>query len=191
MNIYWDLDNHVFVKSLTYGQELSRIDLILRDLVPVTLYLCRPSSTDQSYVAEAAPSGYSVKFGLKLSTALSGGYLAFQGTWTGSGSGASSKYAADIDLNTVELIANMAASAYVDYTAEFTLQDAAGVNKDSSQITMRVTADVIRAGGATPTAGDSWPWIEEFTVSGRKCVRISNSDGEVLAQYAPPGVTIP
>lgn len=189
MNIYWDIQNHRFLSDVQSGQRINRLDWILRDQVPVTLYICQPNSTG-GYTVQEAPASYSVVFGLKAE--YDGALIASQSTWTLSGSGTGATYPATVDLNTTEAIAaiSSADTDYIDAIAEFTLQDANGVNRDSTQVTCRITNDINRPTEAQPAAAANTLW-EEFVHSGQKCVRVKNTDGVTLAVFTPPGVTYP
>lgn len=194
MNIYWDIQNHVFVLGTSDSQELQQLDWTLRDQVPMNLYIVTPTSGAQGYTQQEAPSGYSIRFAIKQSGSFSGDPLAAGYTWTLVGTGASAYYTGSIDLNTAALIAVVEAVTqtedYLDLTAEFAFQDGSGNQRDSTQITARITKDVNRTGEAEPAPYNTYPY-QEFTHSGKKCIRIKNSDGETLAVFTPPGVTYP
>ena len=193
MKLYWDIQNHEFVMGLTDSQTLQRLDWILRDQVPVELYIVTPN-TSQGYTQQEAPSGYTIRCGVKASGSFSGNPLATNYTWTLVGSGATAYYTGTVNLNTSELIAVVEAESqtedYLDLVAEFCFQDGSGNNRDSSQLTCRVTKDINRTGQAEPAPYNTFPYVE-FTHSGKKCIRIQNSDGEILAVFTPPGVTYP
>lgn len=187
--IYWDIKNHIFITSLANTQEVSQFDWVLRDKFPVQLYIVQPDDTTLEYTQQEAPSGFSVKFSCKVAGSLDGAPLVFQGTWTLQGSGATAYYTADVDLNTVALIAAVAASSTtdeLDIVGEFTFENAAGQNQDSTQVTIRIAADVHRSTDATP-ASYSPLWQEYTNANGAKCLRIMNSDGQTLAVLTPPG----
>lgn len=189
MNIFWDKENHEFVAGLSDSNLVTRLDWILRDTVPVVLYIVTPSTTDQTYTPAAAPAGYSPRFSLKASGSFDGAALAAQATWTQT-LDADSKivYTANISLNTAALIAAVGALTELDLVGEFTLQDASGLNADSTQIDVRIKPDVHRATDVDPDA--LAPWWQEYTdaASGKKCLRIKNSDGETLVEFKPAGV---
>jgi hypothetical protein len=191
MNIYWDIQNHEFVKSLTRGSTVQKLSWTLRDQVPVVLYIVTPNDSDQSYTAQEATAGFSVKFTAKQAASLTGAALIFQGTWTLVGTGAAAYYTGTIDLNVEGLITAVEAATnhYVDLVAEFVLQDANGVHQDSTQVTLRVTEDVLRGTESTPVAATlPWPYLEWFTdENGYKCARLLNEDGETLEVFKPAG----
>lgn len=149
MNIYWDIQNHRLLSDVQSGQVISRLDWILRDQVPVTLYICQPN-TSGGYTVQEAPAGFSVVFGVKATYA--GALIAYQATWTLSGSGTGATYPATVDLNTTEAIAAVAAEtdSELDAIAEFTLQDSGGVNRDSTQVDCRITQDINIASDSPP-----------------------------------------
>jgi hypothetical protein len=193
MNLYWDIQNHEILTSIQNAQTLTRLDWILRDQVAVDLYLVQPSTNDTGYTVQEAPTGWAVKFTAKLTSARDGAAYVFQGTWSLSGSGTTAKYSGSINLAGATLVAGVEAAAlyYLDLVAEFSLQDISGNHRDSTQFDLRVTEDVLRASEAAPAVETApWPWISEYTdpTTGKKIVRIKNSDGEILAEFAPPGV---
>jgi hypothetical protein len=191
MNLYWDIQNHEILTSIQNAQTLTRLDWILRDQVAVDLYLVQPSTNDTGYTVQEAPTGWVVKFCAKPAASRDGAAYVAQGTWNLSGSGTSAKYVGSVSLGGTTLISAVeaASSFYLDLVAEFTLQDISGNHRDSTQCDLRVTEDVLRAGEAAPTL-EAWPWLTEITdpATGKKIVRIVNSDGEILAEFAPPGV---
>ncbi len=188
MNIYWDINSHVFVTSLTNFSQIQQFNWVLRDQVAVNVYLVTSSDSAQSYTQQEAPAGFSVKFTAKPSASLTGSAYVFAGTWTLNGSGASAYYSATVDLGGTDLVAAVeaASSHYLDLVAELTLQDASGNQRDSTQITLRVTEDVLRTTDSVPASLSPW-WREYTNAAGRKCLRIMNTDGETLATFEPAG----
>lgn len=187
MKIYWDIQNRRLLSDVESGQRLTRLDWILRDQVPISLYICQPN-TSGGYTVEAVPSGYSVVFGVKASYA--GALLAHQSTWNETGTGESSVSAANVDLNTNEAIAAIGTEDELDALAEFTLRDTSGVDRDSTQVDCRLTQDVNRASQAAPSGAVSL-LVEEFVHNGHKCLRLQNTDGETCGVFTPAGVTYP
>lgn len=188
MKIYWDHENQMLLSSLSTAQQLAPLAWILRDQKPVSLYLVTFDEDTQAYVVGAAPTGFVPKFGIKKLSAFAAGPLAYQGTWTLTGAGETSAYTATVDLNTAELIAELADADAEDLVAEFVLQDASGNNRDSTQIVCAITQDVNRVADPAPTSLDAWPWMEEFVKDGHRCLRFKNSDGVTLLELTPPGV---
>lgn len=189
MKIYWDIQNHVFVESLNNGQEFQQWDWILRDKVPVELYIVAPDDTTQVYVQQEAPAGYGIRFSAKTSSAtFADAPLIAQADWTLSGTGSAAKYTGEISLNTVALIAAVGTLASLDIVGEFSFEDVGGNQRDSSQITLRIMPDVHRSGDAAPASLS--PFQEFFTDNaGKECLRIKNTLGETLAILTPPGGT--
>ena len=187
MHIYWDLDNHVFVKSLTDVQQVTDLDLILRDQIAITLHTVRPSSNDGVYFAEEdCPAGTAALFGLKGTTQpkLAGGYLAVQATWTKTATGI---YTGTIDLATDELLAELGAETSVELKAEFCLRDADGKDSDSTQLDVTLYYDVNGAGEGETTPAYCGVLVREETIGGVKVLILYNSDGVEYARFNPPG----
>lgn len=190
MHIYWDLDNHEFVASLTSTQKITDINLILRDQVPITLHVVRPTSNSGTayYAEEDVAAGKSAICGIKLGTAagLAGGYLAYQGTWTKSTTG---QYTATLDLNTTELISAMGSTTETEFVLEFTTVDVDGKHYDSSQVTISIKLDLnlgTEAAASSVYVGSNSICREE-TIAGQKVLILYNSDGVEYARFNPPG----
>jgi hypothetical protein len=180
--------------SLTATQAVQRFNLVLRDQVPITLYIVQPNALASAYVQQEAPSGFTAKLSVKVAptatnaASLASDALAFCGTWTLSGSGATAAYAGTLDLNVQGLIAAVGTSPYLDCLLELVLQDVNGTNRDSTQVALRIKPDVHRVTDAPPASLAPW-WQEYTNANGAKCLRITNSAGETLLQLAPPGET--
>ena len=191
MNLYWDIQNHEILTSIQNAQTLTRLDLILRDQVSIDLYIVQPSTDDTGYTVQEAPAGWVPKFTAKPAGGRDGAAYVFQGTWSLSGSGTSAKYTGSVSLAGATLITAVESASvyYLDLVGEFTLQDISGNHRDSTQFDLRVTEDVLRASETAPAVQTApWPWISEIVVGGQKVVQIKNSDGIILAEFAPPGV---
>jgi len=188
MKIYWDIQNHCFVESLTNSQEQQQWELMLRDSVPVELYIITPDDATGAYVQQEVPAGYGIRFSAKVSAAtFAGAPLIASADWTLSGSGTSAKYTGTLNLNTAELIAAVGVLEQLDIIAEFSFEALGGVQADSTQISLRVKPDVHRTGDATPAAYS--PFMEFFTdgTTGKECLRIKNTQGETLVVLSPMG----
>jgi hypothetical protein len=189
MKIYWDIQNHLFLESLTNSQAFQQWDWILRDIVPVELYIVTPDDATQAYIQQETPAGFGIRFSAKVSSATFAGVpLIAQADWTLSGTGTTAKYTGSISLNTAELIQAVGVLEYLDIIAEFSFEDLGGVQRDSTQLTLRIKPDVHRTGDATPAAYA--PFLEFFTDSvGKECLRIKNTQGETLITLPPAGGT--
>lgn len=192
MIIVYDILNHELLSSLAATQALQRLDLVLRDQYALTLYIVQPNSDNSGYVQQEAPAGWGVRCSLKIAPTttsaadLADDPLAFQATWTLDGSGAAALYAGTLDLNTQPLIDAIGVTPYLDCLLEFSLQDASGNNRDSTQVNCRVKADVHRVTDNVPSSLAPW-WEEYLNANGKKCLRIKNGDGDTLVQFAPAG----
>ena len=149
MNLFWNINAQQLIPGLAGGGAVTLIICVLRDALPVSLYLCNEQSNISTpYAVTAITSGHSVKFGAKAAlTDLT--YLSEQATWTPAGSGATQRYEAGIPLDGAALIAAMTGLSSLDLFAEFTTQDAAGHQYLSTKFTLRVIPDVI-TGSETP-----------------------------------------
>lgn len=149
MNIFWDTANQRLVKALTSKAEVAGFTFVLRDAMPITLYLVtEQSSILTPYAVAAIASGHSVKFGAKAALTDTT-YLVEQATWTPAGSGSTQRYEASLPLDGAALIAAMAGLPSLALFAEFTTQDADGKQFLSTQFTLTIIPDVIQ-GTETP-----------------------------------------
>lgn len=189
MNCYWDYQNRIMVSGLDNTQQLQGLEWYLRDALAVSLYLCEEKDDDAGFDAVAAPSGYAVKFGIKASRLASATLLVYQGTWAYA-AGPPIVYSGSVNLNTAALIAAVGTEDELDVIGELTLQAADGSHRDTTQFAIRIIPDILIGTEGVP---DSLPaWITEHTdpVSGRKYLVLTNSDGEAVATFTPPGVTL-
>lgn len=187
MKIYWDIVNEEFVGGLDSTQVITEIAARLRDQIPVTLYLVQPvDSSTAYYELTDPPAGWVPIFGAKQSSALSGGHLVYQSTWTKSGTGT---YEGTISLNTAELIAAIAAATEIELVGEFTLGDVDENNRNSTQFTFAIDADVSQGGEPSATGvylGNS-ALVRQETIGGLKYIILYNSDGVEYLRIPPPG----
>jgi hypothetical protein len=187
MKLYWDLDNHVLVAGLSSTQQVNTLTLTLRDLVPITLYTVRPTTSlaNAYYAAEDVPAGQSIVFAAKAAAALSGNPPVDQLIWTKTGTGI---YEANLWLGQDLMVSTIASAATVELVAEFALRDADEVDHDSTQFTLTIQADVNRLTDS-PGAGSSYTGglVTQELINGLKVIIIRNSDGVEYARYNPPG----
>ena len=185
MKLYWDYENQKLLDSPT-GQQLQSVTMVLRDLVDVTLITITLDPVAQTYVVADPPTGLLPIFGIKGITEeeLAGGYLADQLTWARSAVGT---FVATINLNTIELIAEMGTEVSASLTAEFTLRDGADANHFSTQIGVTILYDVNNAGGDAAVGAYTGALLHEEVINGQKTLILCNSDGVECARFSPPG----
>lgn len=148
MNLYWDMQEQKLVTGLTDSRKITRLTFVLRDYIPVSLYLLEAQSNiNEPYAVTSITAGHAIKFGAKeaLTDAT---YLSEQATWTETGSGSDLYYAGSIPLDDAALIAALVGETSLDLYAEFTTQDGDGKHYLSTQFTLRVIPDVITGGEA-------------------------------------------
>jgi len=143
MNIFWDIQGQQLIPGLNGGGAITLYTVVLRDVWPVSLYLCaEQSNINVPYAVSAITSGHAVKFGAK-SALTATTYLSEQATWTSAGSGSTQRYEASIPLDGAALIAAMTGLMALDLIAEFTTRDADGNEYLSTQFNITVVPDVI------------------------------------------------
>lgn len=185
MNMYWSFNEQKMVPSLNSTAEVTQYDFVLRDSLPVTLRVVNAqSSINVPYVATAIDAGSSIKFGAKALATYStdANFLFSQATWVASGSGATTIYSADIQLNTAELIAAIGTSEYLDCKAEFTIENSLSEHELSTQFTMRIYPDVIQGTEGVPST--QYQVISQYTDdNGVAAVRIVNAEGVAVGLF--------
>ena len=187
MNIYWDYLNAILAKDLSGSNQISDLTWVLRDQVPIVLYLVEPATSGGDYYQVVEnPSGCAPVFGAKASSGLAGAHLIYNAAFVKTGTGATTKHTATLNLNTAELIAAVPAAATVELIGEFVLVDASGNHRDSCQFTLYVKPDVTRGTEASPLSVYAPCLVQELVVGGVKYLILQNSDGVEYARIAPP-----
>ena len=131
------------MKALTSKAEVAGFTYVLRDSLPISLYLVQSqSNVTTPYAVTAITSGHSVKFGAKAAL-TDATYLVEQATWTSAGSGATQRYEASLPLNGAALITAMTGLTSKTLFAEFTTQDSNGKQYNSTQFSLIIIPDVI------------------------------------------------
>jgi hypothetical protein len=185
MNIYWSLQEQKLMPSLNSTAQITQFNFVLRDTIPVVLRVCNTQSVQNvPYVVTAIDAGKSIKFGAKaLATyATDAEFLFSQATWTAAGSGTTTTYTANINLNTAELIAAIGTAAYLDCKAEFTILNASNENELSTQVTFRILKDVVTGSEGVPTS--EFQVIAQYTdESNVQSVRIVNAAGVAVGLF--------
>lgn len=186
MNIYWDLQTHRLVGGMNDTSQIPDLTWVLRDKVPVKLYLLQPSTGENAYEAVLADAGKSVIFGAKEETGLSGPHLIYCGEWT-LVAGTVPYYTAVISLERNELITAIGTSPDLIIETEFRFLDAEGNRFDGTQHNLTVKADVNR-GNEIPTTGVySSCLVVQIVEDGQKVILIQNTDGVVYLRLTIPG----
>jgi len=181
LNLYWSLGEQKLVSSLNSTTKIERYDFVLRDTLPVVLRVCNEQSNiNVPYIVTAIDAGSAIKFGAKaLATyATDANFLFSQATWTKTGTGESTIYSANIQLNTAELITAIGTSDYIDCKAEFTILNGSNENELSTQFTLRIYKDVIQGSEGVPSS--QFASIAQYTDdNGVQGVRLVDADGVV------------
>jgi hypothetical protein len=177
MNIYIYRNNQQLVAGLNSTQPVTQYNWILRDTIPIDLYIVqRQTNINTPFAVTAIGAGESIAFGAKAAYADTE-FLFSQNSWTPEGSGATQRYTADVSLNTAALIAAMAAVDELTVKAEFTFIQPDNSHALTTQFDIKVTRDVIIGSEGVPV--EAFNVIEQFThpTTGVKMVRIVNADG--------------
>jgi hypothetical protein len=146
VRLYLDIDTRKFVASASEQRPVTGIEVKRRDTDLIELQFLRDRTVQE------LPTGTTIRLGLKPSAAYTADFLA-SGTFTKSGTGTSTKYLLDLNLNTVALNAAFAAATPEPETlaAMLEVEWASGSNISSS-LTLPVTIanDVIRGDEGEP-----------------------------------------
>jgi hypothetical protein len=146
VRLYLDIDTRKFVASASEQRPVTGIEVKRRDTGLIELQFVRDR------VVQELPAGTTIRLGLKPAANYTAEFLA-SGTFTKSGTGTSTKYLLDLNLNTVALNTAFAAATPEPETlaAMLEVEWASGSNISSS-LTLPVTIanDVIRGNEGTP-----------------------------------------
>jgi hypothetical protein len=185
VKVWWDYENKALTDGLNSTNRITTMDLVARDLEPVTVYFVKAASSgDNYYEAGELPAGYTVLIGLRETADLSAGaLLASVSEFTLHGTGTDAYYTADFSLNTAALVAALGTSSTLDCTLEVALVSASGVHKYSAQIPVRILLDVNR-GDPAPSQLYSYGAFEVVR-DGKRYVQLRTSMGKVVAEFGP------
>ena len=106
MRVYINLDTNEFVVSPVLTQRINTLFFVRRDIVPVEVQFVRQGSVVE---LEAGATG---AIGMKKT--FTGSFLANDSGWTKTGTGATTIYTFDLNLNTTELNAEFSPDASTD-----------------------------------------------------------------------------
>ena len=158
MRLYFDLDRRRFVSAPGSNDTLSSIEFKLSDSLPIAITCCRSLATVQAAV------GATGILGIKDALDYDGDFLASDLEWVLTGTGDTALYTFDLNLNTVPLVALLAAAqlAGKDYVLTMLeLQITEGTNITSSNtVIAKIWNDVIKGTEGTPVEmPDAEDWL--------------------------------
>ena len=146
MRLYLDIDSRKFVASASEQRPVTGIEVKRRDTDLIELQFLRDRTVQE------LPTGTTIRLGLKPAANYTADFIA-SGTFTKSGTGTSTKYLLDLNLNTVALNAAFAAATPEPETlaAMLEVEWASGTNISSSlTLPVVINNDVIRGNEGTP-----------------------------------------
>lgn len=154
MNLFWNRTKRQLLAGLTNNTPVTAATMVLRDVEPMSIAaVTEQAKVAEPYLAGELGAGESILFGVKQ-TAADANYLASQATWTLAGAGSSARYTADLDLNTVEMIAAMASATSLTCIAELTLVRSDGEHAYSTQFALTILKDINVGTEGAPTSGN-------------------------------------
>lgn len=178
MNLFWNKTGRGLVASLASKQAVTSAALVLRDVEPLSVAVVAEQSViTQPWLPGELGAGESMLLGIKASRSASD-YLASVNVWTLAGAGSSARYTADLDLNTVELIAAMVGLDTLATVGELTLIRSDGEHAYSTQFALTITRDVNVGTEGAPVSGNPPLASVAFVVS------------EVAQAVAPSGGSV-
>lgn len=187
MNIYLDIQNHAVVQGLNNAAPVSGFRLVLRDQVPVTLYVLTVDAVTGNYVQGELPAGKSLIFGANTSGNIANARPVYTPTWTKSGTGANAVYLGVLTLADSKLAALVPGSDPVLFTGEFRIVNADGTYGDSCEFPLTILPDINRSGQDAFQGGYSGALVYEVIQNGVKYVLTCNSEGQVYRADGPAG----
>ena len=146
MRVYVNLDTNEFVVSPVLTQRVSTLFFVRRDTVPVEVQFVRAGS-----VVELG-AGATGQIGIKKT--FTGSFLATDSAWTKTGTGATTVYTFDLNLNTSAMDAEFSPDATTEsITAKIEVSWTMDATTSSTLPTSAtIYNDVIRGGEGVPTA---------------------------------------
>jgi hypothetical protein len=168
MRLYLDIDTREFLQSPSFPRALTTLALKRRDTDLIELQFLRDRAVQE------LPTGTTIRLGLKPDAAYTAEFLA-SGTFTKSGTGTSTKYLLDLNLNTVALNAAFAAATPEPAILESMLEvEWSSASIITSSLTLPVTLhnDVIRGDEGEPAA------LPNFYVVENNDFRATQSEAE-------------
>lgn len=146
MILFLDIDSRALLDSKQ--APFRRLDLKRRDTDSIELQFLRNN------IVQELPTGTTIRLGIKADGAYAGSFLATTSTFAKSGTGTSTKYLADLNLNTTDL--NTAFSSATppepdSLPAMLEVEWTSGTNVTSSKtLPVTIANDVIRGNEGTP-----------------------------------------
>jgi len=183
MNLFWSWNEQKLVASLNSKVQITAYQLVLRDVYTVSLaYVSEQAVTNQPYIAGAIVAGTSILFCAKVKGAPTGAALIRAATWTPSGTGVTTRYAADLELNTQSLIDALGTTTSLALTGEFAIVRGDNNNEYSTQFDISVIPDYNREEDINPST--VFPAVQQYTADdGTNFVRLVNSNGEIVGLF--------
>ena len=190
MDLVYDRQNRTLVQSLTNQSSVTSLSLVLRDVYNLSFAIVKPDFTqfnDPWSVQTLA--GESIIMAARATVADTE-YLIFQDTFVSNGeTGDAIRYVGNLNLNTTELIAAVAAGGgSITIVGEITIEDTSTNQKDTGQFSITVIQDVIRDDGAQPPLSITELRLVRAIIhpdTGDHGTAIYNDENVLLVEYYP------
>jgi hypothetical protein len=169
MRVYVNLDTNEFVVSPVLTQRVSTLFFVRRDTVPVEVQFVRGGT-----VVELG-AGATGQLGIKKT--YTGNFLANDAGWTKSGTGATTIYTFDLNLNTTPMDSEFNPDATTEsITAKIELSwTVGGATSSTLPTSATIYNDVIRGGEAVPTVTAAGSFLLQSPDNSLWSVTIDNS----------------
>lgn len=172
MRVYVDLNTSTFVVSPVLTQRVSTLFFVRRDNVPVEVQFVRDGA-----VVELA-GGATGKMGIK--TEYDGDFLAYDSSWSKSGTGSETIYTFGLNLNTTELSLEFPNDDEDSITAKVEIEwTASGLVSSTLPAQVVIYNDVIRGSEGVPTLATTLSDLD-FSDGSGGVWRLSVDNGGVL-----------
>lgn len=169
MRVYVNLDTNEFVVSPVLTQRVSTLYFVRRDTVPVEVQFVRGGS-----VVELG-AGATGQLGIKKT--YTGSFLANDSGWTKTGTGASTVYQFDLNLNTANMDAEFSPDATTDsITAKIEVSwTVSSTTSTTLPTSATIYNDVIRGGEGVPTSTAAGSFLLQSADNSTWSISIDNN----------------
>ena len=165
MRLFLDLDTRSFIESAQFQRAVSALVLKRRDRLPVDVQFLR------SGVVVGLADGATGKLGLKADKDFNGSFAASDLEWTKSGTGDTTAYRFDLNLNTVQinaLFAGVPTPATVTLMLEIEWAEG-DLRTSSNTLAVTLENDIVRGDeGVVEEGGPVYPLPGEIELVARK-----------------------
>jgi hypothetical protein len=195
MNIYWDRINRVMVASLLSPARVSAFAMTARDTDSLRVYVLTPQSgnPEAPFVQGELDAGESLALSIKVKTVAglaAATSLVDHTAFALVGTGATAYYTATLNLNTAELVAEIATWTALSgvLQGELVAVQSDGTQRDSTPFDAQIRIDVLRQDNAPTSVGSTALFRDYVNADGIYGVAHYNKTGVLMSIEMPLGV---